>query len=131
MKQFAVVQSASGEVIAFRDAEAQPPNSDGLVFHEINPPLDGWPAEPFAGAVLMWGEAGRYWYDPRTDEQRAAAARAERDALLQASDWRVMRAVELGQPLEPVWVAYRQALRDVTLLPGFPNSFTMPVPPAP
>lgn len=131
MTQFAVVNEATREVVAFRNAETQPQNAGGLLFFEQEPALDGWPAEPFPGAVLMWGDAGRYWLDARTDEQRAAAARAERDALLQGTDWRVMRAVELGQPLEPVWVTYRQALRDVPLQPGFPNSFTMPVPPAP
>lgn len=41
--------------------------------------------------------------------------RRQRDDLLAATDWRVVRAQEHGLPLDPVWIAYRQALRDITL----------------
>ena len=40
--------------------------------------------------------------------------RTRRDALLAATDWRVVQAMEQGQPLAPDWQAYRQALRDIT-----------------
>ncbi|XVJ71817.1 MAG: hypothetical protein HEQ39_10090 [Rhizobacter sp.] len=40
--------------------------------------------------------------------------RAERDALLTASDWVVMRSADRGEPVPSEWLAYRQALRDVT-----------------
>lgn len=43
-----------------------------------------------------------------------AACRYERDQLLAGSDWRVTKAMESGVPLSAEWVAYRQALRDVT-----------------
>lgn len=43
-----------------------------------------------------------------------AQVRAERDALLAATDWLVLRAQETGQPVPAAWLAYRQALRDVT-----------------
>jgi hypothetical protein len=43
--------------------------------------------------------------------------RRERDVLMASTDWRVVRAMESGQPLAPAWAAYRQALRDVTQQP--------------
>lgn len=44
-----------------------------------------------------------------------AAMRRQRNALLRASDWRVTKATEAGQPVDPAWMTYRQALRDITL----------------
>lgn len=43
-----------------------------------------------------------------------ASVRVERDARLAATDWRVIKAQESGQSLDAVWIAYRQALRDIT-----------------
>lgn len=40
--------------------------------------------------------------------------REKRDALLAASDWVVLRAYEQGVPIPTEWLAYRQALRDIT-----------------
>lgn len=40
--------------------------------------------------------------------------RERRDFLLTASDWVVLRASDQGVPVPPEWIAYRQALRDVT-----------------
>lgn len=47
--------------------------------------------------------------------------RVARDQLLSNSDWRVTKALESGQPLDPVWITYRQALRDVTDQPDPAN----------
>jgi hypothetical protein len=56
--------------------------------------------------------AAREW---RLDVAAAwAAVRAKRDQLLAATDWRLLRAAETGVPVESAWLAYRQALRDVT-----------------
>jgi len=41
------------------------------------------------------------------------AFRAERDRRLAETDWVVVRAYERGQRVPEVWVAYRQALRDL------------------
>ena len=49
------------------------------------------------------------------------AVRRQRDEWLTASDWRVVRAAEMGSVLGSDWMAYRQALRDLT---------TQPYPPA-
>lgn len=43
--------------------------------------------------------------------------RRQRDDLLAATDWRVVRAAEVGSVLGIDWQAYRQALRDVTQQP--------------
>ena len=52
---------------------------------------------------------------------RAAQMRARRDAELARSDWRVIKAAETGVALDAEWAAYRQALRDITVQPGFPD----------
>ena len=56
------------------------------------------------------------------------AVRAQRDALLAATDWRLLRAAETGQPIDADWAAYRQSLRDVTTQPD-PLSIDWPVAP--
>jgi hypothetical protein len=57
-----------------------------------------------------------------TDTELAwVQVRVERDQLLGNSDWRVTKALESGQPLDPAWVNYRQALRDVTDQPNPAN----------
>lgn len=40
--------------------------------------------------------------------------RKRRHDMMVASDWVTLRAQETGQPVPPEWLAYRQALRDVT-----------------
>lgn len=47
-------------------------------------------------------------------EQRWVSVRAERDRLLAESDWVVPRAFETNTPVPAEWLAYRQALRDIT-----------------
>lgn len=63
------------------------------------------------------------------DDGMADAVRASRDAKLAATDWRVIRAVETNTPMTAEWETYRQALRDITLQPGFPADVAWPVEP--
>lgn len=56
----------------------------------------------------------------------AANVRAQRDRLLAACDWRVIKALEAGQGLPADWAAYRQALRDVPSQAGFPWTIDWP-----
>ena len=44
-----------------------------------------------------------------------AAVKQQRARLLAGSDWLVTKAAESGQSVPPEWIAYRQALRDITL----------------
>lgn len=53
------------------------------------------------------------------------AVRRQRDDLLAATDWRVVRAVETGQPLPMSWQGYRKALRDISQQ-QYPNNITWP-----
>lgn len=57
----------------------------------------------------------------------AARARAERTRRLQECDWTQGRDVQLTN--DAAWVAYRQALRDISTQPGFPTSIDWPVKP--
>ena len=54
-----------------------------------------------------------------------AEVRAERDALLAASD-----SMALADRITADWTTYRQALRDVPAQAGFPTSVTWPVEPS-
>ncbi|MEG1202775.1 MAG: tail fiber assembly protein [Comamonas sp.] len=63
------------------------------------------------------------------DEARAwSAVRFQREHLIAASDWRIARATEKGQPIDARWKAYRQALRDITEQPD-PNNIQWPTAP--
>jgi hypothetical protein len=59
----------------------------------------------------------------------AGRVRNERDARLRDTDWRVTRALEMGQALPDPWKAYRTALRELPLQPGFPQNVAWPEPP--
>jgi hypothetical protein len=61
-----------------------------------------------------------------TPEEKAQLVRDERDGLLFMTDWVVSRAYEFGEAVPAVWVAYRQALRDVPEQEGFPENVVWP-----
>lgn len=61
--------------------------------------------------------------------QTEANIRAQRNYLLQDSDWVVSRSYENGESVPTDWVVYRQALRDVTAQPGFPYNVIWPTKP--
>lgn len=54
-------------------------------------------------------------------DTRAAEARAKRGALLRATDWTQVGDSPLALLDRQAWAAYRQALRDLPQLPGFPD----------
>jgi hypothetical protein len=61
-----------------------------------------------------------------TTEQLASEARAQRNALLSASDWTQVADAPVDQA---AWAIYRQALRDITVQSGFPETINWPVAP--
>ena len=61
----------------------------------------------------------------RTASQ-SASVRAERNRLLEASDWTQLADSTADKP---AWAAYRQQLRDIPSQPGFPFNVTWPVKP--
>lgn len=71
-----------------------------------------------------WTFDGTTWAEPTvTVPDAAVQARAKRDALLRESDWTQLPDAPVDRA---AWAAYRQALRDVPLQPGFPASVTWP-----
>jgi hypothetical protein len=61
-----------------------------------------------------------------TTEQLASEARAQRNALLLASDRTQLADAPFDQA---AWALYRQALRDITAQAGFPATIDWPVAP--
>jgi hypothetical protein len=68
-------------------------------------------------------------YQARLDATAAASVRAERDRRLAETDWVVIRHTEHGTNIPLAWELYRQALRDVSVQPGFPHEVEWPVSP--
>lgn len=86
-----------------------------------------WPGFPrYAGIRARLVGGAVVHEDTRTLAQAGADVRNDRNALLVASDWVVTRATERAQPVPPAWLAYRQALRDITAQPGFPQAVVWP-----
>ena len=63
------------------------------------------------------------------DAQQAASVRADRNARIAATDWRVVKALEDGNGLNFDLAVYRQALRDIPEQPGFPLNIVWPTAP--
>lgn len=59
------------------------------------------------------------------DASLAEGIRAERDALLAATDWMALSDVSMSEEM----ATYRQALRDITSQEGFPASVDWPAKP--
>lgn len=74
-------------------------------------------------------------YRQRIDNNAAKLIREERNRRLAETDWRITYEVEkasndgLGLFVPVVWTTYRQALRDITIQPGFPHNVTWPTKP--
>jgi hypothetical protein len=86
----------------------------------------------FAAAVAgEYGAVAEFVPYVPTQEEKAAAIRAERDALLAASDWTQLldARTAMGEAKAAEWDAYRQALRDVPQQSGFPDVVEWPIKP--
>ena len=55
--------------------------------------------------------------------------RNKRNQLLADTDWVVTKAIEQQQPVPEEWKDYRQALRDITAQPDFPEQVEFPTMP--
>lgn len=117
--------------------------ANGWIDCEIEHPELGW--IPFTAnpndtgarfdVAALWAQmdadpATADYVPPSQDEVDAAAAakvRADRDALLAASDWTQMPDAPVDRD---AWAAYRQALRDVPQQAGFPHDVAWPVAPS-
>lgn len=80
------------------------------------------------GEVLEWTDGSWSVRGPNTAEQdlKMHSTRQMRNELLTASDWTQINDAPVNSA---VWSIYRQALRDLTLQPGFPWVVEWPTPP--
>lgn len=87
------------------------------------------PATQFVDIQTGEVKEGATAAQPRSIDVARAQANERRQAMLNASDWVVIRATEAGKSPLPEWLAYRQALRDLPQQPGFPLAIDWPTPP--
>jgi hypothetical protein len=89
-----------------------------------------WYTKYILGPVFTDGETTaaeqEATYKATKDAEQAKSVRATRDAKLAATDWVVIKAVEIGATAPAATAAYRQALRDITSQAGFPWEITWP-----
>ncbi len=90
---------------AFTDDLFEPTSSYWNGSTVVRQPPSPSPHHTFDYAIKGWV------FDP---DKAWAWVRSRRDQMLAASDWVVLRASDRGEPVPPEWLAYRQALRDVT-----------------
>ena len=57
----------------------------------------------------------------------ASSVRTQRDRLIQSTDWTQLPDVPVES--KTIWAEYRQALRDITKQPGFPEQVIFPTAP--
>lgn len=100
---------------------------DGAVVVFEPAPSEALAPPPTQGA--RWNLDDHCWDEPEiTTEQAWAQVRYERNRRLDATEWIASRARDWGEPVPPEWLAYRQALRDVTGQ-GDPMNIEWPEPP--
>lgn len=100
---------------------------DGLVDADMLYIKDGAllkkPEKP--GELYEWDIQNFTWIP---NQQRTIfAVKSKRNQLLQESDW--TQLADIPQETKDRWEPYRQALRDITDQPGYPNTVTWPTKP--
>ena len=84
------------------------------------------PKKPLPGYVF--DIKTKQWIDGRAESEIWVDVISKRNLLLSQSDWRVIRAQEIGIEEDQAWKAYRQALRDITQQQD-PRNIQWPMPP--
>lgn len=76
----------------------------------------------------VWDETSQDWVidDVARLETLSIQVRGRRDYLISQTDWVVVKAQETGTDVPENYLVYRQALRDVPLQEGFPESVEWP-----
>lgn len=82
-----------------------------------------------AGIVSVLSEQEYTMFWGVEEDTRINQIRTKRNSLLSDSDWRVIKAQETGTAMSAEWMAYRQALRDITNQTGFPDDVVWPTRP--
>jgi hypothetical protein len=81
----------------------------------------------FSDTEEKTAEEQRLEYRSGIDQRVAESIRAQRNKLLEETDWTQSRDVSLTNDSE--WVEYRQELRDITSQEGFPHEVIWPTKP--
>ena len=134
---FWIEHDAEGLVLAAYSGPGEQRALCGGELAEVEGPCDPGQCLFLDGGLVDLGPAPSHHYvrDPATrswvladDADPWEPVRARREQLLADSDWVALRALEQGQSVPAGWVAYRQALRDITLQPD-PLNLTWPTAP--
>lgn len=98
--------------------------------------VDGqWFTKYIVGPVFTDIEGGQTAAEQRTayraniDSRASEFMRDSRDKLLAESDWTILPDSPLTTEKKTEWQTYRQALRDIPTLEGFPHNVTWPTKP--
>lgn len=108
---------------------------DGVIQDSLGNWVENWILVPMFSeytkedGTVVTKEEQEQAYLAQKDAEKAAQVRSERDKKLAESDWMVIKAYETNTNIPAVWEIYRQALRDITAQPGFPNEVTWPTKP--
>ena len=78
---------------------------------------------PFTAEEEAQRDAEEAAWDAGANDRKAAEVRAERNAKLAATDWTQVADSTVNKQ---AWGTYRQALRDISTQPGFPQTVTWP-----
>lgn len=73
-----------------------------------------------------WEYDGGVWLELTTDK-KAKLIRQQRNAMLSATDYRMMPDYPMSELCRENLKLYRQLLRDIPEQPGFPNSVVWPI----
>lgn len=110
----------NGFVAEILDLEPFPPFAPDFIWVEC-PDLNIRDGDVYRDGIFM------KYKDSLSDEELIAQIKSERDERLQLTDWYVVREIDSGIPTPEHIKVYRQALRDISTLNGFPRDFTWPV----
>lgn len=86
----------------------------------------GWVLATDEADMGMLYQGGQFLPPPADVDKLASDARSKRNALLLASDRTQLADAPFDQT---AWAVYRQALRDITIQSGFPETINWPVAP--
>lgn len=84
---------------------------------------------PFNEAQVEAAQAEKEQYDQLFAQHALEQAYTERNKRLADSDWTQLPDVPLTDEQKTAWQTYRQALRDITTTPGWPDNIEWPTAP--
>jgi hypothetical protein len=104
----------------------QDTESDITNYIDVEDNISVFPTSPGVNYIFNW--VTKLWEPSQDTDAQWYVIKKEQRLLLNASDWRIIKAVDTGEPIPTNWQTYRQQLRDVTLQPD-PFNITWPIQP--